>query len=98
MPWIGLRTDKDFWAVTAEMLNAYTGTYVLEKDTVKISFDKKPMLIVNNKEFYPIYFSSEKDFFSTDLPFNLSFEKDAGGKVKDIYIKNQRGEFRANKL
>lgn len=84
--------------VTSDMVNAYTGKYVLFKDTVNISFDKKPMLIVNNEEFYPIYFSSEQDFFSPDLPFDLRFEKDADGKVKDIYFKNQGGEFRANKL
>ncbi|MDI3321301.1 serine hydrolase domain-containing protein [Pinibacter soli] len=85
-------------AVTTEMANAYTGRYVLAKDTIDIRFEKKPMLIVNNQEFYPIYFSTEKDFFSLDLPFNLSFEKDASGKVKDIYFKNSGKEFRANRL
>ena len=85
-------------AVTTNMSDAYTGRYVLGKDTVNISFDKKPMLIVNNKEFYPIYFSSEQDFFAPDLPFDLRFEKNAAGKVKDIYFKNHGMEFRANKL
>lgn len=84
--------------ITPDMVNTYAGRYVLFKDTVNISFDKKPMLIVNNEEFYPIYFSSEQDFFSPDLPFDLKFEKDTDGKVKDIYFKNQGGEFRANKL
>jgi hypothetical protein len=71
---------------------------VLDKDTVNISFDKKTMFIVNNQEFYPIYFSSEQDFFLPDLPFDLRFEKDADGRVKDIYFKNRGKEFRANKL
>jgi len=89
---------KKALAVTTEMVNAYTGRYVLDKDTMNIRFDKKPMLIVNNQEFYPIYFSTEEDFFSPDLPFNLRFEKDAGGKVKDIYFKNRGKEFWANRL
>lgn|GEM_PF-5545956 len=50
------------------------------------------------KNFIQSYFSSEQDFFSPDLPFALKFEKDADGKVKDIYFKNQGGEGRANKL
>gem|GEM_PF-4825890 len=43
-------------AVTSDMINAYACRYVLFKDTVNIGFDKKPMLIVNNEEFYPILF------------------------------------------
>jgi CubicO group peptidase (beta-lactamase class C family) len=97
---------KDFYtprvrkaiAVTENMINAYTGSYVLFKDTVQISFNKKPMLAVSNGEKYPIYFSSEQDFFSTGLPFDLKFEKDADGKVTDIYFKNNGGEFRAKRL
>jgi hypothetical protein len=85
-------------AVTTQMVNAYAGRYVLDKDTLNVSFDKKPMLIVNNQEVYSIYFSREEDFFSPDLPFELRFEKDDKGIVKAIYFKNRGREFRANKL
>ena len=91
-------TVKKAIAVTAAMVNAYGGKYVLDKDTIEIRFDKKSMLVVNDKEFYPIYFSTEEDFYSLKLPFELKFEKDADGKVKDFYFKNQGKEFRANRL
>jgi CubicO group peptidase (beta-lactamase class C family) len=89
---------KKAMAVTKEMINAYSGKYVLDKDTIEIRFDKKSMLIVNKDEFHTIYFSTEEDFFSPNLPFDLKFEKDADGKTKGIYFKTRGKEFRANKL
>jgi hypothetical protein len=86
-------------AVTAGMLNAYSGKYVLDKDTVTISEDEgKTFLHVSNGENYRIYFSSEQDFFSPELPFDLKFEKDSNGKVTDIYFKNRGREMRAMRL
>ena len=98
---------KDFYTpiikkaipVTANMMNAYTGKYVLDKDTVTISSnDGKAMLNVSNGEVYRIYFSTEQDFFSPGLPFELKFEKDSSGKVTDIYFKNHGSENRAMRL
>ena len=84
--------------ITAEMMKAYAGNYVLFNDTVNISFNGKAMLAVSNGEHYHIYFSSEQDFFSPELPFDLKFEKDADGKVTDIYFKNNGREMRAKRL
>ena len=56
------------------------------------------MLDVSNGEQYHIYFSSEQDFFSPELPFDLKFEKDADGKVADIYFKYNGREMRAKRL
>ncbi|MGH2648894.1 MAG: serine hydrolase, partial [Ginsengibacter sp.] len=98
---------KDFYTptvrkaipVTASMLDAYTGRYVLNKDTVTITSDNgKTVLRVSNGEAYGLYFSTEVDFFSPELPVDLKFEKDSTGKVTDIYFKNQGGEFRAMRL
>ncbi len=98
---------KDFYtpivrkaiAITPNMLNTYTGKYVLNKDTVTISSDNgRTIFHVSNGEVYRIYFSSEQDFFSPELPFGLKFEKDNSGKVTDIYFKNQGGEHRAMRL
>src|SRR6478752_5325690 len=86
-------------AVTPAMINAYAGNYALDKDTVNISMSGgRPELIVNNSEHYPIYFSTEQDFFSTELPFDLKFEKDADGKVTNIYFKSNGREMRAKRL
>ena len=98
---------KDFYtpavrkamAVTANTLNPYTGKYVLDKDTVTITSDNgKTLLHVSNGESYRIYFSTEEDFFSPELPFDLKFEKDNSRKVTDIYFKNGGGEHRAMRL
>ena len=91
-------TIKKAIAVTGDMITAYTGKYVLFKDTVTINFSGRPMLSVSNGENYSIYFSTEQDFFSPELSFALKFEKDANGKVTDIYFKNNGGEFRAKRL
>ncbi len=98
---------KDFYTpivkkaipVTQSMLDAYTGKYVLNKDTVTIVTENgKVILHVSNGEVYRVYFSNEEDFFSPEIPFDLKFEKDSTGKVTDIYFKNQGGEFRAMRL
>ena len=98
---------KDFYTptirkaipVTASMLDAYSGKYILDKDTVTISEDNgKTFLHVSNGENYRIYFYTEQDFFAPDLSFDLKFEKDSNGKVTDIYFKNRRTEFRAMRL
>ncbi|RYF90653.1 MAG: class A beta-lactamase-related serine hydrolase [Chitinophagaceae bacterium] len=97
---------KDFYnpiikttvAVPAETLKLYEGKYEIGGDTVSVNITGQPKLIINNQEIYPIYFSSQDEFFSTDLPFNLKFEKDEAGKVKGIYFKNNGGEQRARKL
>ena len=97
---------KDFYtpvvrkivAVPAALLNAYAGKYVLDKDTVTINTSGKAMLVVNNVQHYPIYFFTEYDFFSPDLPFDLKFEKEANGKITGIYFKNDGGEMRAKRI
>ena len=81
---------------TDAMLNAYVGKYVLNKDTVTISSENgKTMLRVSNGEVYRIYFSSEQDFFSPELPFDFKFEKDSNGKVVDINLNNHGRDFKA---
>jgi len=98
---------KDFYtptvrtaiAITPDMIDACSGKYILEKDTVTISQNEgKIFLHVSNGENYRIYFYTEQDFFSPELPFDLKFEKDSNGKVTDIYFKNRRSEFRAMRL
>ncbi len=97
---------KDFYTpvvrktvvVPASLLNVYAGKYVLDKDTVIINTSGKAMLVVNNVQFYPIYFFTDHDFFSPELPFDLKFEKDANGKITGIYFKNDGGEMRAKRI
>lgn len=98
---------KDFYkpvvrkaiAVVSNMTDAYTGEYVLDKDTITISsYNGRTILQISNGEVYRIYFSSEQDFFSPELPFDLKFEKNISGKVTDIYFKNQGGEHRAMRI
>ncbi|HEX5153864.1 MAG TPA: serine hydrolase domain-containing protein [Parafilimonas sp.] len=98
---------KDFYtptvrkaiAVTKDMIDAYSGKYVLDKDTVTISADEgKTLLHVSNGENYRIYFSTEQDFFSPELPFDLKFEKDNSGRVTNIYFKSRGREMRAMRL
>ncbi len=92
-------TVKTAVSISDDLLNTYAGDYVLDKDTVTISSTNgRNFLSVNHSEKYPIYFSSEQDFFSTELPFALKFEKDAEGKVTNIYFKNNGGEHRAKRL
>jgi CubicO group peptidase (beta-lactamase class C family) len=92
-------TIKKAIPVTAGMLNAYSGKYVLDKDTITISEDNgKTFFHVSNGENYRIYFSTEQDFFTPELSFDLKFEKDSNGRVTDIYFKNRRTEFRAMRL
>jgi hypothetical protein len=47
---------------------------------------------------YPVYFTSPEDFFSKELRFELKFERDAAGEVKDFYFKQGGREFRAKRL
>jgi CubicO group peptidase (beta-lactamase class C family) len=98
---------KDFYtptvrkaiAITPGMLDACNGKYVLQKDTITISQNEgKIFLHVSNGENYRIYFYTEQDFFSPELPFDLKFEKDTTGKVTDIYFKNHGSQFRAIRL
>ncbi|MEO7960031.1 MAG: hypothetical protein ABIR19_00705, partial [Ginsengibacter sp.] len=92
-------TGRKAITVTGNMLDKYIGKYVLDKDTVTINSDNgKTFLQVSNGENYRIYFSSEQDFFSPELPFDLKFEKDSSGKVTNIYFKNDGGEHRAKRL
>jgi CubicO group peptidase (beta-lactamase class C family) len=98
---------KDFYTpivrkaipITTNMLDAYSGKYVLNKDTVTMSSDNDKMILrVSNGEVYQVYFSDEENFFSPELPFDLKLEKNSSGKVIDIYFKNQGSEFRAIRL
>lgn len=92
-------TVKKAIAVPENVFETYTGKYVLNTDTVTIKEEAgKKLLVVNNSEIYRIYFVSEQDFFSPELRFDLKFEKDADGKVIDIYFKNNDREFRAKRL
>ena len=69
------------------------------KDTITIAEESgKIMLYVSNGENYRIYFTTEQDFFSPEVPFDLKFEKNANGRVTDIYFKNNGRAFRANRL
>ena len=98
---------KDFYkpnlrkatTISTSTLDTYTGKYLLDKDTITISADNgKAFLHVSNGETYRIYFSTEQDFFSPELIFDLKFEKDNSGKVTGIYFKNPGGEHRAKRL
>lgn len=92
-------TARKVIAITTNMLNAYSGKYLLDKDTITISSDNgRTILHVSNGEFFRVYFSSEQNFFSPELPFDLKFEKDNSGKVTDIYFKNGGGEHRAMRI
>lgn len=62
---------KDFYnpivrsavAVPLDILKTYEGDYDIMGNTLTIRIAGQPMLIVNKREFYPIYFSSQEDFF-----------------------------------
>jgi CubicO group peptidase (beta-lactamase class C family) len=98
---------KDFYtptvrkaiAITPNMVDACSGKYILGTDTITISQNEgKVFLHVSNGENYRIYFYTEQDFFSPELPFDLKFETDNTGKVTDIYFKNRQTEFKAIRL
>jgi hypothetical protein len=86
-------------AITPNMVDACSGKYILGTDTITINQSEgKVFLHVSNGENYRIYFYTEQDFFSPELPFDLKFEKDNTGKVTDIYFKNRQTEFKAMRL
>jgi len=55
-------------------------------------------LIIDNVQSFKINFSSDVEFFSTQIPIIFTFEKDEQGKVKDIYFKQGTQELRARRM
>jgi hypothetical protein len=98
---------KDFYkpirkkvvAISDALFNSYAGNYLLDKDTINISRkNNEYLLMVNNRQRFPIHFSSDTEFFSKQLPLEFKFEKDDKGKVKDFYFKEGSEELRAKRL
>jgi CubicO group peptidase (beta-lactamase class C family) len=90
---------KKIVVIADSLLNAYSGNYFLEGDTINISRKgNEVLLIVNRSQTFKIYFSSPEDFFTTDMPLEFRFEKDATGRVKDFYFKQGKQEMRWKRL
>ena len=80
------------------MYSTYRGEYILGEDTLTIGDrEGRPGVTINHSFGFHIYFSTEQDFFTRELPFDLKFEKDAAGLVTNIYFNNGR-EQRAKRL
>src|SRR5262249_43083053 len=90
---------KKIVAVADSLLDAYTGNYFLDGDSINISRQGNEVLLtVNRAQTFKIYFTSTEDFFTRDINLELKFEKDAAGKVKDFYFKQGKQEMRAKRL
>lgn len=86
-------------AVNADVLKDYAGDYTMNGDTLTIAInDGKPSVIVNHSYGFNIYFLSADSFFAREISFDVKFEKDATGKVTNLYFKDEGGEHRAKRL
>jgi CubicO group peptidase (beta-lactamase class C family) len=90
---------KTVFALPDSLLNAYTGNYLLDDDSISIQRKGNQLLLrLNNVEEFRMYFSSPAEFFMTDLPLEFRFEKDAAGKVSAFFLKQGGREMRAGRL
>lgn len=90
---------KKIVPVADSLLDAYVGNYLLDRDSIMISRQgSEVMLAVNRVQTFKIYFTSPEDFFTRDINLEFKFEKDATGKVKDIYFKQGAQEMRMKRL
>ena len=90
---------KKIVSISDTLFDTYAGKYFLEGDTFSISKKGSDyFLIVDNVQSFKINFSSDVEFFSTQIPIIFTFEKDDQGKVKDIYFKQGTQELRARRM
>jgi hypothetical protein len=78
--------------VATHLLDDYTGRYADSAITMIIRRDRDHLSAqVAGFSEYAIYAYTEHDFFATTLPAQISFEKDATGKVKGL-IRHEHGQ------
>lgn len=92
---------KKLVAISDSLFGTYSGNYFVaaDRDTLTIrKMDDGYFLTVNNRRDFKIYFTSQTEFFSRQLNFEFTFEKDAKGKVKGFHFKDGAEMVTAKKL
>lgn len=90
---------KKIVPVADSLLDAYTGNYILDRDSIKINRKgNKMILTVNNSENFEMFFSAAQEFFTKEIPLEFTFEKEPSGIIKGFYFKEGSREMRARKL
>ena len=85
-------------AVHIDTLAKYTGTYTLDRITLRI-FKKDNSLYLAQDDSAPVkmYFTSQSDFFIKEVKAESSFVKNEQGIVDGILIKQEGREFKAQR-
>lgn len=74
------------------LLELYSGNYMLEEDSIKITRSGQQLVLtINNNESHELYFSSADEFFTLQIPLEFKFGKDGKGKITGFSF-NQRGQ------
>lgn len=84
--------------VHVDTLAKYTGTYTLDRITLKI-IQKENSLFLAQDDSPPVkmYFTSQIDFFVKEVKAELSFVKNEQGIVDGIFIRQEGREFKAQR-
>ena len=81
------------------LLKKYEGSYAAGNDTAIITAKADGIyLSLNHQQSFHVFFSSDNNFFTRELPFDFQMESDDDGNVKDIYFKQGQQEIRAKRL
>lgn len=90
---------KKIVPVADSLLDAYTGNYILDRDSITIIRKGNRMILtVNNSENFEMFFSADQEFFTKKLPLEFTIEKEPSGIIKSFYFKEGSREMRARKL
>ena len=90
---------KKIVPVADSLLNAYTGNYILDRDSITINRKGNRMILtVNNSENFEMFFSADQEFFTKEMPLEFTIEKEPSGIIKSFYFKEGSREMRARKL
>ena len=90
---------KKIVPVADSLLDAYTGNYILERDSITIIRKGNRMILtVNNSESFQLFFSADQEFFTKEMPLEFTIDKEPSGIIKGFYFKEGSREMRARKL
>lgn len=93
-----LEPDKTVIKVKDDILNAYVGKYLFEKDPMSIIKEGDKLFIKVNKIKMQMWFTSETEFFVLEQRANSRFLKDALGKVNGFIYKEEGFETTARRI
>jgi len=92
-------TIKKLITPAPDILAGYTGDYLLNGDTLTLSTTGgKSFFTVNRSEVFKIYFTADGGFFTKEIAFAFSFERDAAGKTTGFYFMRGTKKMSAIKL